>query len=182
MTNKELNKIWQSQSSMGQIERPEKIIQMARTKREKQLLTIIILSATLLILLTYAWNYLTLKWNNFNIGLVIMITSIALRTLIEIIYVKQKQRKMLSLNQKAFKEYLEEYYRRRMILNYSVTPICFISYIIGFSMLLPYFKETLQPGFYHYVLISGIISLIIIVLFLFKNFYEELIFYKFLKK
>ncbi len=182
MTNKELSKIWQSQSSMGQIERPEKIIQMARTKRDGQLLTIVILSATLLILLFYAWNYLSLKWNNFNIGLVVMITSITLRTLIEIVYVNQKQRKMLSLDPKAFRDYLENFYRQRMILNYSVTPICFISYIIGFSMLLPYFKETLQPGFYHYVLISGIISLIIIVFILIKNCFEELMFYKFLSK
>jgi hypothetical protein len=66
------------------------------------------------------------------------------------------------MNQTSYHAYLKKYYRIRQIINYSITPLCIALYSIGFYFLLPYFKEIFSEGFYIYIIISGVISIIVV--------------------
>ena len=72
----------------------------------------------------------------------------------------RKEKQLISMAQKTYHSYLKKYYKIRLIINYIITPICITVYIVGFYLLLPYFKEYFSKAFYTYIQISGIISLL----------------------
>ena len=51
------------------------------------------------------------------------------------------------------------YYKRRIKTHYIITPIILIFYIVGFVILLPFFRESLSSGFYTYIKVSAIVLL-----------------------
>ena len=53
------------------------------------------------------------------------------------------------------------YYKNRNYVHYLVTPATLALYITGFAMLLPFFKESLSPGFYLYIVVSFVILSIV---------------------
>lgn len=173
MKNDNLSQIWKSQPSDLSLDGPDNIIKKAKKQRNGQLITIAVLSVTLLILISFTIKYANSNWNNFTLGLLLMISSLAFRVIIELIGMYRKESQLIMLDNVAYQKYLKAYYRMRLRTNYIITPLCFGVYIFGFTMLLPYFKKEFSEGFYNYILISGTVSLVIIAAIIINSLVKE---------
>ncbi len=173
MKNDQLSQIWNSQKYDSIIERPDQIIKKAKKQRNSQFISIAVMSITVIILLIYAGYYISNNWNNFTLGIVLMISSLAFRIILEFVSLYRKESQLVSLDNRSYRKYLKSYYKIRLKVNYIITPICFAIYIIGFTMLLPYFKQMFSKGFYTYIIISGIVSFIVIAVIIIKSVIKE---------
>ncbi len=173
MKNDQLSQIWNSQKYDTIIERPNQIIKKAKKQRNSQFISIAVMSITVIILLIYAGYYIGNNWNNFTLGIVLMISSLAFRIILEFVSLYRKESQLVSLDNRSYRKYLKSYYKIRLKVNYIITPICFAIYIIGFTMLLPYFKQMFSKGFYTYIIISGIVSFIVIAVIIIKSVIKE---------
>ena len=173
MKNDNLSQIWKSQENDLSLDKPDLIIKKAKKQRNGQFITIAVLSVTLIILISFTITYANGNWNNFTLGLLLMISSLAFRVIIEFISMYRKESRLIALDNVAYQKYLKAYYRMRLKANYIITPLCFGVYIFGFTLLLPYFKKEFSVGFYNYILISGIVSLVIVALIIINSIAKE---------
>jgi hypothetical protein len=173
MENDKLTQLWSQNKDNSTITDPEIIIKKAKKQRYGQFIAIAVMSLTVLILLTYSIYTINNQWNNFSLGLVLMISSLTFRIILEFVSLYQKENQLISLDNISFKKYLKRHYKIRLAVNYIITPICFIIYIIGFAKLLPYFKQEFSEGFYTYILISGIVSLFVLAVIIVKSILNE---------
>ena len=111
--------------------------------------------------------------NTFNLGLILMVTSLTLRIILEFYSLYRKENQLISMTQKSYHAYLKKYYKARQMVNYVITPICIAVYIFGFYLLLPYFKKYFSNGFYTYIIVSGVISLIFVIVIIVKSTITE---------
>lgn len=180
MENDKLNQLWNSQKDNSNTNTPENIIKLAQKQRSGQFLSITILSITIVILIAYTIYCSVYEWNNFTIGLLLMITSLIFRIALETLSLYKKEQQIIELDSIAFQNYLRKHFKIRKMINYGVTPMSFIIYTYGFTLLLPYFKQEFSEGFYTYILISGFLSIFIIAIIVAfsirkeNKFYEEL--------
>jgi len=140
------------------------------------------MSITVILLIIYAFYYAFHQWNTFNLGLILMITSLTLRIILEFYSLHRKENQLISMTQKSYHAYLKKYYKARQMINYVITPICIAVYLFGFYLLLPYFKEYFSKAFYNYILILGILSLIFVIAILINSTIKEQRFLKQLYK
>lgn len=173
MENENLNKLWEMQANDSSNFNPKEIITKAKKQRNGQYTSITVMSLTVIILIIYAFYYAFNQWNTFNLGLILMISSLTFRIVLELFFLYRKEKQLISMAQKAYHAYLKKYYKARQMINYVITPICVIVYIIGFYLLLPYFKEYFSQAFYNYILISGILSLIFVIAIIIKSTIKE---------
>lgn len=173
MKNDTLDQIWKSQSVSSHLLEPKIIIRKAQNQRRQQWITIGILSLTVVILILYAIRNGSNNWNSFSQGLSLMILSLTFRLSLEYLTIYRKKSHLIYLDNRAFQKYLKKYYLRRRQINYFITPICYGVYIYGFMQLLPYFKNEFSKGFYTYILISGIVSLLAISLIIINTMLKE---------
>ncbi|MGJ8683898.1 MAG: hypothetical protein ACSHWW_04705 [Nonlabens sp.] len=181
MENDILNKLWNENSNSEDIQKPDTVIAKANEQRNKQKTGIIVMGITVVILLVYAAFYLPSSFNNFSLGLVLMIASLSFRVIVEIYSRLKKTEKLTSMDTKSYSLYLEKYYQWRMKINYILTPICFTLYCYGLYILYPFFKREFSNGFYIYLIVSGIVSLIIIGLIIINQIHKETRFLKSLR-
>ena len=179
MKNDQLSQIWKSQSNDLSLNTSQNIIKKAKKQRSGQFITITVLSITLIILIIYAIKFAMGNWNNFALGLMLMISSLAFRLLLEFITIYRKESQLIVLDNQSFQKYLKKYYKIRLKVNYIITPICFGIYILGFTKLLPYFKQEFAEGFYIYIVISGIASMVILACIIINSTLKE---YQFLQQ
>ncbi len=99
---------------------------------------------------------------DFALGLLLMISSLTFRVILEFITIYRKESQLISLDNPSYRKYLRKHYSIRLKVNYIVPPICFVIYIFGFIKLLPYFKQEFSEEFYTYILIFGTVSLLVI--------------------
>ena len=182
MENDNLNKLWEIHAKNSLNLNPKDIITKARKQRNGQYISIIVMSLTVAILIIYAFYYAFNQWNTFNLGLILMISSLALRIVLEFYSLYRKEKQLISMTQKSYHAYLKKYYKTRLMINYVITPICISVYIFGFYLLLPYFKEYFSRAFYTYILISGIISIIVVIAIIINSTLKEQRFLKQLHK
>lgn len=182
MENDNLNKIWEIQANDSAKFNPKDIITKAKKQRNGQYISISVMSLTVVILIIYAFYYAFNQWNNFNLGLILMISSLTLRIILEFYSLYRKEKKLISMAQKSYHAYLKKYYKTRLMINYVITPVCIAVYIFGFYLLLPYFKEYFSKAFYNYILISGSISLIVVIAIIINSTIKEQRFLKQLHK
>lgn len=173
MENDKLTQLWNQNKGSYTIANPKTIIKKAKTQRNGQFIAIAVMSLTVLILLTYSIHYINNQWNNFALGLILMISSLSFRIILELVSLYQKENQLISLDNVSFKKYLIKHYKLRLTVNYIITPICFTVYVIGFTKLLPYFKKEFSESFYTYLLVSGIVSLLIISVIILNNILKE---------
>lgn len=173
MENDKLTQLWNQNKDNSAITAPEIIIKKAKKQRYGQFIAIAVMSLTVLILLTYSIFTINNQWNNFALGLVLMISSLTFRIILEFVSLYQKENQLISLDSISFKKYLKKHYKLRLKVNYIITPICFAIYVFGFTKLLPYFKQAFSEGFYTYILISGIVSLFVLAVIIVKNILNE---------
>lgn len=182
MENDKLTQLWNQNKDNSTIADPETIIKKAKKQRYGQFIAIAVMSLTVLILLIYSIYYINNQWNDFALGLLLMISSLTFRIILEFVSLYQKENQLISLDSISFKKYLKKHYKLRLKVNYIITPMCFAIYVFGFTKLLPYFKQAFSEGFYTYILISGIVSLFVLPLIIVKNILKENDFLKKLNK
>ncbi|HEA19491.1 hypothetical protein LCGC14_1136180 [marine sediment metagenome] len=182
MENDFLNKVWDTQDTSVPKFSANEIITKAKKHRFSQYVTITIISLTVIVLIIYAFRFAFQSWNSFNLGLFLMISSLILRVIFEFYSVYRKESQLISMDLKSYYAYLKNYYRIRLSVNYIVTPLCIIVYGIGFYLLLPYFERDLSKGFYTYILISGIASMLVVIVFTIYGISKETRFLKYLDK
>ena len=182
MNKDKLSQIWNSQEKEISLEHPENIIKKAKKQRNGQFISITVMSITVIISLIYATYYVGNNWNKFTLGIVLMISSLSFRIILEYVSLYRKESQLISLDNRSFNKYLKRYYKIRLKVNYIITPLCFAIYIFGFIMLLPYFKQIFSAGFYTYILISGFGSLVVIGVIVIKSILKEQKFLNLLNK
>jgi membrane-bound metal-dependent hydrolase YbcI (DUF457 family) len=173
MKNDHLTKLWEMQAKNSSNLNPQDIITEAKKQRNGQYISISVMSLTVVLLIIYAFYYAFSQWNTFNLGLILMITSLTFRIILEFYSLYRKERQLLNMSQKAYHNYLKKYYKTRQLINYVITPLCITVYTFGFYLLLPYFKEYFSNGFYTYIKVSGLISLLVIIAIIIKSTVKE---------
>lgn len=168
-----LNKNWESSVNHAVADLSIDIIKIAKKQRNAQLITLGILSTTVLIIVIYASYYAMNQWTSFNTGLLCMILSLVFRIVLEFFSILKKENNLISLDHKAYRTYLKKYYRNRMRIHYVVTPFTVCVYIFGFVLLLPYFKAAFSTFFYTYLIISGVLSMLIIIGIIINSIVKE---------
>lgn len=182
MENDTLNKLWEVQAKDSLNLNPKEIISKANKQRNSQYISIAVMTVTVVVLLIYAFYFAFNQWNTFNLGLMLMIFSLTFRIILEFYSVYRKESHLIAMPQKAYHAYLKKYYKTRLLINYAITPLCVAVYLLGFYLLLPYFKQYFSKGFYLYILISGSISLIVVMAIIIKSTIKEQRFLKQLHK
>ena len=173
MENDQLTELWEMQANDSSNFNPKDIITKAKKQRNSQYISITVMSLTVVVLFIYTFYYAFNHWNTFNLGLTLMITSLTFRIILEFYSLYRREKQLISMAQKSYFAYLKKYYKARQIINFAVTPICIAVYIFGFYLLLPYFKDYFSKGFYTYILISGIFSLIGVSAIIIKSIIKE---------
>lgn len=173
MENDILTKIWNKENDNNPLINSKEIISLASKQRASQRIGMIIMSLTLIIITIYAIIYLPQNFNTFSLGLLLMITAMLVRIVIEWYSKMRKAQQLVALDYKAYKSYLKKYYKMRMLVNYIITPICFGIYCYGLYLLFPHFKREFSQGFYIYLIISGIVSLAVIAMIIINQVVKE---------
>lgn len=173
MKNDDLDKIWELQANASANLNPENIFAKAKTQRNEQYISITVMSLTLVILIAYTFYYAYNQWNTFNLGLMLMISSLVFRISLEFYSLYRKDKQLISMPQRAYYSYLQKFYKTRLVVNYVITPICIAVYSFGFYLLLPYFKDYFSSGFYTYILISGVLSIAVVVAIIVNSIRKE---------
>ncbi|WP_138434143.1 hypothetical protein [Winogradskyella algicola] len=180
MENDILNNIWSSQDKTT-VSNPEAIINKAKKQRRRQYGSILIMGLTVTVLIGFTIFVSPSQWNNFTLGLLLMISSLVFRITLELSTIYLKDQKLIILDNKSYKSYLKRHYKSRLWVHYLITPICLAIYIYGFYLLLPYFKREFSEGFYLYILISGFGSIPGIIAIIIYSIRKELRFLNKLK-
>ncbi|WP_445747426.1 hypothetical protein [Polaribacter sp.] len=178
MENDTLQKLWKTQHHNLAKDDPSAIILRAKKQRNGQYFSILIMSITVSILVVYAFIYGFKNWNTFNLGLTLMIGSLTFRIMLEFYSLFRKEIHLISMDHNAYHQYLKKYFKIRLLINYIITPICLLTYSIGFVLLLPYFKSYFSTAFYTYLLVSGFLSIIGVIIIVAKSIIKEMVFLK----
>ena len=136
--------------------------------------TLFIIGALVSILIYFFLWVNALTNTNLSIGLFLMISSMLFRIVLEYFSLRKFNNINPSLNFLDFKTQVAQFYKTRKRIHKVYTPIVYLLYCIGFSILIPIFKASLSTGFFIYIVCSGFGFLSIFVFFLFKKIKEEL--------
>jgi hypothetical protein len=184
-TFEELQNIWDQQTASESQPTPTEIIKIAESHTKKikrsHLWTRIILSLTSIILISYyIWSgaYRNIQ---FSIGLCIMIVMLVSRVALEWISVKKLANLNTDLTLIEYSKLAHQFYTWRKKIHYILTPIIYLTYTAGFTLLLPVFKSIFSRGFYLYILLSGYIFLFVFAFFMIRIIQKEIKLLHFLK-
>jgi hypothetical protein len=174
----DLQSIWNQQTETKSIPSRESIILKAekQIKKVKQnhYWTIGIISLTTLVLIFYYWWISAYRINALNLGLTIMILMLVFRIVLELKSIQKFQKIPKNISLLEYSKQTQSFYRWRKKIHLVITPIIYIFYTIGFSCLLPVFKENFSYGFFMYCIISGYGFLLTFGYFLIKQIKKEL--------
>lgn len=152
----------------------KEVIQKGKLIRMKQTIGQAILSATTILLIAFFFYISAYKNPQVSIGLMLMIGSLIIRVVIEFAFKFKANNQPYTEGLSKFNRSIIKYYKSRLYINYLITPILFISYIIGFILLLPAFKESLSSGFYTYIIYSSWVILGLLAVLIFVQIKKEL--------
>lgn len=123
--------------------------------KASQVATTGILAALIITLVAYFISMEAHKLNDLTIGLAIMIVVILIRVALELISIKKFKAIVPDISLVEYSIRMQEYYSWRKRIHLVFIPIIYITYMFGFTLLLPAFKANLSFGMYWYVVISG---------------------------
>lgn len=166
---------WHSQPDIeGTNNGLEKVYKKTSALKKRQQIANIVLGLTVAILISfyfYVKAYLEFKA---TLALGLMIIGLIARIVLELFSIYSLKNMNYNIDFNSFKQNLLGYYKRRISTHYVITPIILALYIIGFLMLMPYFKSGLSSGFYNYIKVSGAVVLVFGVVLIFKQAKREL--------
>lgn len=184
-TFEELQNIWDQQTAYESQPTPTEIIKKAESHTKKikrgHLWTRIILSLTSIILISYCIWSGAYRNVQFSIGLCIMIVMLVSRVALEWISVKKLANLNSDLTLIEYSKLVHQFYTWRKKIHYILTPIIYLTYTAGFTLLLPVFKNIFSRGFYLYILLSGYVFLFLFALFMIRFIQKEIKLLHFLK-
>ncbi|MDQ6472494.1 hypothetical protein RB619_17775 [Flavobacterium sp. LHD-80] len=184
-TFEELQNIWEQQTESDTKPTATEIIKKAEANTKKikrsHFWTKVILSLTSLILIAYYIWVGAYKQTLFSFGLCIMITMLIARIALEWSSAKKLENLKTDVNLIEYSKLAHQFYDWRKKIHYIFTPIIYITYIVGFTLLLPVFKDNFSRGFYLYILISGYAFLLIFGFFMIRIIKKEIKLLNFLK-
>jgi hypothetical protein len=184
-TFEELQNIWDQQTESDTKPTANEIIKKAElhTKKIKRshFWTKAILSVTSLILISYYIWVGAYRQTLFGLGLCIMITMLLIRVVLEWISAKKLASLKTDVNLIEYSKLAHRFYKWRKKVHYIFTPAIYLTYIVGFTLLLPVFKDNFSRGFYLYILSSGYAFLLIFALFMVRIIKKEVKLLNFLK-
>ncbi|WP_163409006.1 hypothetical protein [Flavobacterium ajazii] len=158
-TFEELQTIWNQQTDSNLKPAAGDIIKKAEahTKkiRQNHFWTRVILSISSAILIFYyIW---TGAYKNvlFSLGLSTMIIMLATRIILEWVSIEKLKNLKTDVSLIEYSKLAYQFYKWRKKIHYIFTPLIYLTYITGFTFLLPVFKESFSSGFYLYVVLSG---------------------------
>ena len=174
-----LEQAWQHQANPGlQRPMPEQLMQFseeqAKQVKTKFRWTMGVLSLVVLILVLYFGTYAGFTFTNFSIGLLLMISSLMVRIILEWFSTIQFRQLDRLVDFSTFLQQSTNFYRKRRVLHFVITPLLYATYIVGFVLLLPVFKQEFSNGIYWYFIFSGFGSLGILAWFIYKANCKEL--------
>lgn len=153
----------------------------SKTIKQNHIWTIGIISFTVLILICYFVWTKSYQFNSLTFGLSLMISMLVFRIILEINSGVKFRRITPDLSLIDYSKKVKDFYEWRKKIHVILTPIIYISYFIGFTMLLPAFKANFSDGFFIYYLVSGYGFFLIFGYFLTKQIRKELQLIEFLK-
>ena len=171
---KDLKSQWENQSELKTPNNgSEQIIQRMNFVKRKQLITNIVLGVTSIVLVSFFFYIKAYKNEIVAFALLLMIGSLLIRIFIENRSSQKLKNINITVDARTFKQKMIEYYKKRIKIHYVITPVIVALYIIGFIMLLPFFKQELSTGFYIYIKLSAIMILIVLTIFIRKQVLKE---------
>lgn len=150
------------------------IIKKVNFIKNKQLITNIVLGLTTLVLTSFFFYIKAYKNGIVSFSLLLMIAALLTRILIENLSTKRLKNINVTLETVAFKQKMIDYYKKRIKTHYVITPIIVVLYIVGFVMLLPFFKQELSNGFYTYIKVSAVVIFVVLTVFIRKQILKEI--------
>ena len=152
----------------------KEVIQKGKLIRKKQTISQVVLSTTIMVLIAFFFYISAYKNAQVSLGLMLMIGSLIIRVAIEFIFKFKANNHHFTEGLVEFNNTVVRYYRARLYINYLITPLVFVSYIVGFILLLPDFKENLSPGFYTYIVYSSWVIFGLLAMLIFTQIKTEL--------
>lgn len=184
-TFEELQNIWDQQTEPDVKPTANEIIKKAEANTKKikrsHFWTKVILSLTSLILIAYYFWVGAYRQTLFSFGLCIMIIMLLVRIALEWVSTKKLENLKIDVNLIEYSKLAHHFYDWRKKIHYIFTPIIYLTYIVGFTLLLPVFKDKFSRGFYLYILSSGYVFLLIFGLFMIRIIKKEIKLLNFLK-
>lgn len=166
---------WDNQPLKRAPERGSEIIrEKVNAIKSKQKFTNIILVITALVLGGFFIYISAYREPIVMLALIMMIMAIVTRIIIELLSRQNLRKLSVANNMESFKSDLTLYYIRRKKVHYIITPLLITIYIVGFVLLLPYFKASLSGGFYTYIKVSSIVVLFVLCVFIYQQIKKEL--------
>ncbi|MFN5168822.1 MAG: hypothetical protein ACK5DD_04305 [Cyclobacteriaceae bacterium] len=181
----ELQTIWSKQpnsivntSAAELMERGKAHIKKVRTGHWG---TITIISVLIIVLIGYFVGMKSYRMNGLTTGLTLMIVVMIVRVVLEWMSVNRFRSIKAENSLTEFSAGMQGYYAWRKRIHTVFIPIIYILYVIGFTLLLPAFKENLSRGMYLYCMISGYGFLTLFALFMVRILKKEMKLLEFLK-
>ncbi len=183
MNFEDLKSQWKKQPKAEAPENGAKsIAKKINTMRKKQLITNMVLGATLLILIGFFFYIMAYRDQTVLWGLVTMMGALLGRIVIEIYSVRRLGKLNIGLDARQFKNRMTAYYQKRKGIHYILTPLILLAYCGGFVRLLPAFKAHLSGGFYTYIVVSSVVLIVFFSIFIGYHVRKELAILKTLKE
>lgn len=155
----EFNQLWESQPILTQTANPEKTLEKAenylRYIKRGKIWTILILGSLMVGLFLYLGWAISHDFTGMISGLGLMVSAISIRLVLEFISTYRFNSINLESSLTTFHDSVVSFYIWQNMVNKIFIPILYLLYLVGFTMLLPYFKQSLSSGMYWYVLFSG---------------------------
>ena len=155
----EIQSLWTKQVDASPPQDSDAFIKIANQKirsiKRNHLQTIAILSATSAVLIYYYLWLFTAAISNRIVGLQLMIILLVGRVIIEIISIVQFHKIDFTTDFNKYTRQLIYFYKFRKVTHFILTPVIYLGYILGFTLMLPLFKENFSTGFYIYIVVSG---------------------------
>jgi hypothetical protein len=184
-TFEELQTTWNQQKDSNTKPAAADIIKKAEENTKKirrnHFWTKAILTVTSVILIFY---YIWIGANKntlFSLGLGIMITMLMFRIILEWISIEKLKSLKTDVSLIEYSKLAYQFYQWRKKIHYILTPVIYLIYVAGFTLLLPVFKENLSKGFYLYIVLSGYGFLLFFGFFMIKMIKKEMQLVSFLK-
>lgn len=171
----ELKSLWKNQTEINiPIEGTKLIIEKVAFVKKKQRITNIVLGVTVSILACFFYYIAAYSNLAVTFALLLMIGALLIRMLIEFRSIKKLNQINITNDAKEFKERMIDYHKGRINIHYIITPIIVVLYVLGFILLLPFFKEEVSNGFYIYIKISGVVTGILLTIFIRYHILREI--------
>ncbi|MEO7530824.1 MAG: hypothetical protein ABIS69_05415 [Sediminibacterium sp.] len=182
----QLNDLWGKQPLVTpDSSQVNELIRMAdkntRALKARQIWTFLILSVLVLSLALYFIAFWDGRFNRFFLGLSLMVFPLLLRLSFEYASFTSFRRIDIRSDFKTYTKRMTGYYNRRKKINFIVTPVMALTYVTGFILLLPVFRQRVSTGFYLYIIFSGSLFLIGYTLFQIRLIKKEMELLSFLR-